>query len=164
MTATVSLNPVAGTTRPSKPSLGTLTGIEMRKSLSTRSGKAIGIIAVLLGPVGVFIGSLNAEGEAPAAAILGFTGMLTALVLLALGVLSTAGEWTHKSVQTTFLLVPQRGRVIASKVLAMCCRSSPTRWAGRRSDAHSPWPRSPVPPWRCPGRASVPRWATRRPR
>ena len=48
--------------------------------------------------------------------MLGFTGMLTALVLLALGVLSTAGEWTHRSVQTTFLLVPQRGRVIASKV------------------------------------------------
>ena len=119
MTATVSLLPAAGTTRPSGASLGTLTGIEMRKSLSTRSGKAIGVIAVLLGPVGVFIGSLNAEGEAPAAAILGFTGMLTALVLLALGVLSTAGEWTHKSVQTTFLLVPQRGRVIASKVLAM---------------------------------------------
>jgi ABC-2 type transport system permease protein len=119
MTATVSLNPVAGTTRPSAPSLGTLTGIEMRKSLSTRSGKAVGIIAVLIGPIGVFIGSLGGEGEAPGAAILGITGMLTALVLLALGVLSTAGEWTHKSVQTTYLLVPQRGRVMASKVLAL---------------------------------------------
>jgi ABC-2 type transport system permease protein len=119
MTATVSLNPVAGTTRPSAPSLGTLTGIEMRKSLSTRSGKAVGIIAMLIGPIGVFIGSLGGEGEAPGAAILGITGMLTALVLLALGVLSTAGEWTHKSVQVTYLLVPQRGRVMASKVLAL---------------------------------------------
>ncbi len=33
--------------------------------------------------------------------------------------LSTAGEWTHKSVQTTFLLVPQRGRVLAAKVLSL---------------------------------------------
>ncbi len=117
--ATVSLNPAAGTARPSAPSLGLLTGMEMRKSLSTRSGKAVGLLAVLLGPVGVAIGSLGGEGEAPAAAILGFTGMLTGLVLLALGVLSTAGEWTHKSVQTTYLLVPQRGRVLAAKALAM---------------------------------------------
>jgi hypothetical protein len=119
MTSTVSLLPAAGTTRPSGASLGTLAGIEIRKSLSTRSGKAVGLIAVLIGPLGVLIGSLGGEGEAPAAAILGITGMLTALVLLALGVLSTAGEWTHKSVQTTYLLVPQRGRVMASKVLAL---------------------------------------------
>ena len=119
MTATVSLNPAAGTVRPSAPSVGTLTGIEMRKSLSTRSGKAVGLVAVLLGPLGVLIASSDAEGTAPAAAILGFTGMLSAFVLLALGVLSTAGEWTHKSVQVTYLLVPQRGRVLAAKVLAL---------------------------------------------
>jgi ABC-2 type transport system permease protein len=119
MTTAVSLLPAAGTRRPGAPSLATLTGIEVRKSLSTRSGKAVGLLALLLGPTGVAIGSLGGEGEAPAAAILGFTGMLTGLVLLALGVLSTAGEWTHKSVQTTYLLVPQRGRVVTSKVAAM---------------------------------------------
>jgi hypothetical protein len=119
MTATVSLLPLAGTSRPSGPSLGTLTAIEMRKSLSTRSGKAVGVIALLLGPAGVLLGSLGGEGVAPAAPILGITGMLTGLVLLALGVLSTAGEWTHKSVQTTYLLVPQRGRVVTAKVAAM---------------------------------------------
>ena len=119
MTVAVSLNPAAGTTRPSAPSLGLLTGVEVRKSLSTRSGKAVAIVAALLGPVAVGIGSLGGEGTAPGAVILGFTGMLTALVLLALGVLSTAGEWTHKSVQTTYLLVPQRGRVLAAKAVAM---------------------------------------------
>jgi hypothetical protein len=41
--------------------------------------------------------------------------MLSALVLVSLGVLSTAGEWTHGSVQTTFLLEPRRGRVLAAK-------------------------------------------------
>ena len=119
MTATVSLLPAAGTSRPGAPSLGLLTSVEMRKSLSTRSGKAVAIIAVLLGPIAVTIGSLGGDGTAPGAIILGFTGMLTALVLLALGVLSTAGEWTHRSVQTTYLLVPQRGRVLAAKALAM---------------------------------------------
>ena len=43
------------------------------------------------------------------------TGMLTALVLLSLGVLSTAGEWSHGTVQTTYLLEPRRGRVMAAK-------------------------------------------------
>ena len=124
MTTTVSLLPAAGTTRPSAPSIATLTGIEIRKSLSTRSGKAVAIIAMLIGPLGVLIGSLGGEGEAPGAAILGITGMLTALVLLALGVLSTAGEWTHKSVQTTFLLVPQRGRVMASKAAALAVQGT----------------------------------------
>ena len=119
MTATVSLNPAAGTTRPSGASLATLAGIEIRKSLSTRSGKAVAVVAVLLGPADVGVGSLGGDGTAPGAIILGFTGMLTALVLLALGVLSTAGEWTHKSVQTTYLLVPQRGRVLTSKVSAL---------------------------------------------
>lgn len=119
MIDTLTLLPAAGTARPSAPSLATLTGIEIRKSLSTRSGRAVGLVAVALGPVAVLIGGLGAEGAAPSAVLLSFTGMLTALVLLALGVLSTAGEWTHKSVQTTYLLVPQRARVAAAKVLAM---------------------------------------------
>ena len=47
------------------------------------------------------------------------TGMLSALVLVSLGVLSTAGEWSHGSVQTTFLLEPRRGRVMAAKAAAV---------------------------------------------
>ena len=40
-------------------------------------------------------------------------------MLLSLGVLSTAGEWGNRSIQTTFLLVPQRGRVVAAKGAAV---------------------------------------------
>jgi hypothetical protein len=50
---------------------------------------------------------------------IGMVGMMTGLVLLALGVVSTAGEWTHRTVQTTFLLVPRRGRVLAAKTVAV---------------------------------------------
>ena len=53
-----------------------------------------------------------------AAAPVGALGLVTVLVLLSLGVLSTAGEWTHRTVQTTFLVVPQRGRVVAAKAVA----------------------------------------------
>lgn len=130
MTAAVSLLPAAGTSRPGAPSLATLSAIEVRKSLSTRSGKAVVIGAMLLGPAGVAIGSLGGEGTVPAPAILGFTGMLTGLVLLALGVLSTAGEWTHKSVQVTFLLVPQRMRVLSAKVVALAVQGAVFAAAG----------------------------------
>jgi ABC-2 type transport system permease protein len=74
---------------------------------------------VLIGPAGTLLASLDAEGAAPAAAIMAFAGMMTAFVLLALGVLSTAGEWTHGSVQTSYLLVPQRLRVLSAKVAAL---------------------------------------------
>ena len=119
MTASLTLTPSAGTTRPAGPSFARLTGIEIRKSLSTRSGRAVAAAAALLAPFAIVVGAVTGEGTVPGAMVLGIMGMLTALVLLALGVLSTAGEWTHRSVQTTFLLVPQRGRVLATKVAAL---------------------------------------------
>jgi hypothetical protein len=117
--ATAPVVPASGTARRTGPSLSTLTGLEIRKSLSTRSGKAVAIGSVLLAPLGIVLASLSGDGAVPAVMALGITGMLTALVLLALGVLSTAGEWTHRSIQTTFLLVPHRGRVLAAKAAAL---------------------------------------------
>jgi hypothetical protein len=107
------------TARRTGPSFPTLTGLEIRKSLSTRSGKAVAALAVLVGPLGVLLATLTSGGGVVVAMALGIMGMLIALVLLALGVLSTAGEWSHKSVESTFLLVPQRGRVLAAKATAM---------------------------------------------
>ena len=118
-TAHTAAVPATGPAPRTAPSFATLSGLEVRKSLSTRSGRAVAAIAVLLGPLGILVGSATGGGGVPAAMALGITGMLTGLVLLALGVLSTAGEWTHRSVQTTFLLVPRRGRVLAAKVAAM---------------------------------------------
>jgi len=112
--------PAAGSTaRRTGPSFPALTGIEIRKSLSTRSGKTVAALAVAIGPLGVLLATMTSGGGVPAAMALGIMGMLIALVLLALGVLSTAGEWSHKSVETTFLLVPRRGRVLAAKAAAM---------------------------------------------
>ncbi len=108
--------PVARKTGPSFPAL---TALEVRKSLSTRSGKSVAALAALVGPLGVLLATTTSGGGVVAAMALGIMGMLIALVLLALGVLSTAGEWTHKSVLTTYLLVPQRGRVLAAKATAM---------------------------------------------
>jgi ABC-2 type transport system permease protein len=119
-TLTTTALPAAGTTaRRTGPSFAQLTALEIGKSLSTRSGKAVTGLAVLVGPLGVLLGTMTSESGVPAVVVLGIMGMLIALVLLSLGVLSTAGEWTHKSVQTTYLLVPQRGRVLTAKAVAM---------------------------------------------
>ncbi len=112
--------PVAGSTaRRTGPSFPALIGIEIRKSLSTRSGRSVAALAVAVGPLGILLATLTSGGGVAAAMALGIMGMLIALVLLALGVLSTAGEWTHRSVQTTYLLTPRRGRVLAAKAAAM---------------------------------------------
>jgi ABC-2 type transport system permease protein len=92
--------------RTSAASLPALVGIEIRKSLSTRSGKSLAA-------------ALSGDPFPSAAGPIGAVGIFAALLLMALGVLSTAGEWTHRTVQTTFLLVPQRGRVLAAKAVSL---------------------------------------------
>jgi len=111
---------VRPTTRRTSSSLPSAIWLEVRKSLSTRSGLALGAVAVLLAPAATAIAAGTAG--APVDNVLGplvVTGMLSALVLVSLGVLSTAGEWSHGSVQTTFLLEPRRGRVLAAKAGAV---------------------------------------------
>lgn len=121
MTATaVATAPVRVTARPAGASLPTLVGLEMRKSLSTRSGKALAGTAVVLAPIGTLLAAtMSREPLGSVTGPLAIVGMLTAYVLIALGVLSTAGEWSHRTVQTTFLLTPVRSRVLAAKAVAV---------------------------------------------
>jgi ABC-2 type transport system permease protein len=105
--------------RATAPSLPTLVGIEIRKTLSTRSGKAVALVSAAGAPVAVGLMSMGGEPLDAVVGPVGALGLMAALLLLALGVLSTAGEWSHRTVQTTFLLVPQRGRVLAAKAGAM---------------------------------------------
>jgi ABC-2 type transport system permease protein len=108
------------TVRRTGPSLPTLVGIEMRKSLSTRSGKAMAVAAVLLGPAATaVVAGASTEPLATVTGPIAVMGLLTGYLLIALGVLSTAGEWAHRTVQTTYLLVPHRGRVLATKTVAV---------------------------------------------
>jgi ABC-2 type transport system permease protein len=108
------------TARRTGPSLVGAVGLEVRKSLSTRSGRAVAAAATLLAPAAIAIAAGTASE--PLDNVLGplvVTGLLSALVLVSLGVLSTAGEWSHGTVQTTFLLEPRRGRVLAAKAAAV---------------------------------------------
>jgi ABC-2 type transport system permease protein len=104
--------------RRTGPSLPGLVGLEMRKSLSHRSGTAFAASAVLMGPVGLVLAALDAEFGGVTGPM-GVVAMMTGLVMLGLGVVSTAGEWSHGTVQTTFLLVPRRGLVLVAKAIGV---------------------------------------------
>jgi ABC-2 type transport system permease protein len=105
--------------RTSAASLPVLVGIETRKSLSTRSGKALAAAAVVLPSAAMGLAALSGDPFGSASGPIAAVGIFAALMLMAMGVLSTAGEWTHRTVQTTFLLVPQRGRVLTAKALSL---------------------------------------------
>jgi ABC-2 type transport system permease protein len=98
-----------------RPPLARLVGLEIRKSLSTRSGVALtGAAAVLPAAATALMVALH-DSPPGAATMLALLGTLVGMLLIAVGVLSTAGEWTHGTVQTTFLTVPRRDRVLAAK-------------------------------------------------
>ena len=119
MTATLTPPVAPAAARAGAASPAALVGIELRKSLSTRSGRTLAVVAAVLAPVITAVLALTSDDDLGAAAgPVGAMGLVTVLVLLSLGVLSTAGEWTHRTVQTTFLLVPRRGRVLAAKAVA----------------------------------------------
>ncbi|MFL6129326.1 MAG: hypothetical protein ACJ73E_09700 [Mycobacteriales bacterium] len=98
-----------------RPPLTRLTALEIRKSLSTRSGRILVGTASVLPAGGATL--MFALGEHPPTApiLLGVLGALVGMLLVAVGVLATAAEWTHRTVQTTFLTVPQRSRVLTAK-------------------------------------------------
>ena len=102
-----------------RPPLTRLIGLEIRKSLSTRSGIALAGAAAVA-PAGA-VALMMALNDTPpnAATMLALLGTLVSMLLIAVGVLSTAGEWTHGTVQTTFLAVPRRGRVLAAKYVGV---------------------------------------------
>lgn len=74
---------------------------------------------MLLAAAAMAIAAASGESIPFAVGPIGVMGMATALLLLSVGVLSTAGEWTHRTVQTTFMLVPHRGRVLAAVAAAL---------------------------------------------
>jgi hypothetical protein len=108
----------AGRAAPTPP-LHRLTLVELRKLADTRAGLWL-LVTIGLAALGTVIILLTA-GSAAEQTFAGFFsfGLLPAAVLLpVLGILSMTGEWSQRTVLTTFALVPARGRVLAAKLAA----------------------------------------------
>ncbi len=97
---------------------------EWLKVASTRAPRAIvaALLALtaLITPLAIAeIGGSDATSRADAREALAIgPGFITALVLLLLGALASAGEFQHRTVITTYLITPRRGRVLWAKVFA----------------------------------------------
>jgi ABC-2 type transport system permease protein len=111
MTALTQTLPRAGLPRLSR--------IELRKMADTRAGFWLLLIVQLLAAAIVAITVIAGEAKDQNFHDL-FNGTLwvVSILLPVLGVLAVTSEWGQRTGLTTFALVPERGRVIAAKLIA----------------------------------------------
>lgn len=118
-TTTTPADPTPAAVQHRAPSLATLVGVEVRKSVDTRTGRwllAILAVLVLLALVAAVWGTDRADW--------GYTGFLTIatipllLLVPVLGVLLVSGEFSQRTALTTLALVPSRNRFVVAKLLA----------------------------------------------
>ena len=102
-----------------RPALGRLVGVELRKMLDTRAGFWMQVATVVL--TAIIVVARFATGDAADhtfASVLG-DGLLPAAVLLPVaGVLLVTSEWSQRTGMITFALVPVRSRVLGAKLVA----------------------------------------------
>ncbi len=97
----------------------TLTAVEIRKMVTTRSGRwVLGLVMAI--PVVALAWLLTHTTQIPpgwgiySAMVMPVVGMAVPLV----GLLAMTAEWTQRTALTTFTLSPRRGRVLGAKFLA----------------------------------------------
>jgi ABC-2 type transport system permease protein len=116
---TAALTAPAFAGRDAQPSLGRLTLVELRKMTDTRAGfwLQLAVVGLTLAIAGILIGFGDAQDQT-------FETMLSAVMqpsanlLPVIGILLVSSEWSQRTAQQTFTLVPRRPRVIAAKLLA----------------------------------------------
>jgi ABC-2 type transport system permease protein len=105
--------------RTAEVPLARLTLVELRKLADTRAGLwlliVIGLAAAATGAILLFAAPDDAQTFRE---FFVFAQVPAVVLLPVLGILSMTGEWSQRTALTTFALVPQRGRVIAAKLVA----------------------------------------------
>jgi len=96
-----------------------LTYVELRKSVDTRAGLwlllSLAALALLAACLRGFMGDSDDQSLA---AMFRIAGAGPGILLPIVGILAVTSEWSQRTTLTTFVLVPQRWRVVAAKVLA----------------------------------------------
>jgi ABC-2 type transport system permease protein len=102
-----------------RPGLGRLVAVELRKMVDTRAGFWLQVATVAITVVAVIVACVVAG-----AADLTFQSVLNvglqpaAILLPVLGILLVTSEWSQRTGMITFALVPARSRVLGAKLIA----------------------------------------------
>jgi ABC-type transport system involved in multi-copper enzyme maturation permease subunit len=103
----------------SRPSLGRLTLVELRKMVDTRAGFWLQVSVVALTLVVVVVTALTGhDNDHTLARFLNNSVQPSTVLLPIVGILLVTSEWSQNTTLTTFALVPQRSRVVIGKLLA----------------------------------------------
>ena len=103
----------------SRPGLGRLTLVELRKMSDTRAGFWLLVSTGLLTVVAAAIAGLALpELDATLVNYLAISLTPASVLLPVMGILLVTSEWSQRTAMITFALVPHRGRVLAAKLLA----------------------------------------------
>jgi ABC-type transport system involved in multi-copper enzyme maturation permease subunit len=109
--------PAAG--RDERPGIGRLTLVELRKMTDTRAGFWLQLTIAALTIFGVVAIAIWADPQDQTFEMVLSAAIQPASILgPVVGVLLVSSEWSQRTAQITFGLVPRRGRVIAAKLLA----------------------------------------------
>lgn len=111
-------------------------------------GNVLAALAVVPISVSSAIHSAGRAGRAPLDTSEGVRSVLSAassgtLIVLVIGILVMAGEFRHNTATSTFLIAPDRKRVVAAKLVASSLVGRGWLWPPRRSPSpsHCPgWP------------------------
>jgi ABC-2 type transport system permease protein len=103
----------------SRPGMGRLTSVELRKATDTRAGMWLQITVALLTVAAVVLTvALGNDSDRSFPGMLGIAIQPSTLLLPVIAILLVTSEWSQRTALITFALVPQRGRVITAKVLS----------------------------------------------
>jgi hypothetical protein len=102
-----------------RPALGRLVAVELRKMVDTRAGFWLQIATVAITALVVIVRSVvGGAADHTFAAVLD-VGLQPAAVLLPIaGILLVTSEWSQRTGMITFALIPVRSRVLGAKLIA----------------------------------------------
>jgi hypothetical protein len=103
----------------SRPGLGRLVLVELRKMSDTRAGFWLLVSTALLTVAAAVIAGLALEdADATLVNFLAISLVPPSVLLPVMGILLVTSEWSQRTAMITFALVPDRGRVLLAKLLA----------------------------------------------
>jgi len=116
LTAPIPVNTAGIHTRPG---LGRLVAVELRKIVNTRAGFWMQIATVAITVLVVIVSLLVGDAADHTFAAVLEVGVMPAAVLLPVaGILLVTSEWSQRTGMITFTLVPVRSRVLGAKLIA----------------------------------------------